>query len=92
MKTGALVTQALSIVFGIIAAAFWFCSARIHIPDHIPPSVDTGMGVSVNKALMELGPALQRQSKFSAIAAVFTGLSSILSAISMFLLLLSPTN
>jgi hypothetical protein len=66
----------ISIISALLAAAFWFWSAAIKLPKEITSGYG-GSGGSVQK----LGDQLRFQSRLSAAAAVFAGLSALSQAI-----------
>lgn len=65
-------TTVIALVAGILAAAFWFWSASISIP---------GIALTFDADFSPLTNALRWQSRLSALAAVFTGVSVICQAI-----------
>jgi hypothetical protein len=65
-----------SIVSAVLAAVFWFWSATIRLPKEIT----SGYG-GVGGSAQTLGDKLRLQSRLSAVAASFAGLSALLQAI-----------
>ena len=79
--------QLLSAGFAIAAAWFWWKSARVEVPAEFPPSVGYsmvgGMTKTQNEGLEKLGPALYKQSLWSAKAAGLAGASALIQSITI---------
>lgn len=91
--------QILSITTAVAAAIFWFLSAVVRTPKsfavHVVraegpmgqpmggPVGGTYVGQAYSNDFLELASALKRQSRLSALAAVFAGVSAGLQAASM---------
>ncbi|MGZ4924199.1 MAG: hypothetical protein ACXV5H_09640 [Halobacteriota archaeon] len=87
-----------SVVFAVIAAILWLKSAMVKTPSSFPihviqpdsfsrpfgePLGGTYVGHGHSPALNELGEALCRQSKWSAVAAVFAAISALCQALAI---------
>jgi len=90
--------QWVSALCALVAAGFWLKSARIRTPSSFPISVvrpdsfglplgeplgATYVGFGHSPAMNELGEALRKQSKWSAIAALAAAFSAACQAVSM---------
>lgn len=89
----------LTAIFAFVAAILWFLSAKIktpnsfsiHVvkPDEMPlggnPMGGTYQGHAYSSDLIKLAESLSQQSKLSAWAAIFAGLSAIIQTISILL-------
>ena len=79
MKT---IFEIFSASSGFIAAFFWFKSARIKIPNSSAHLVVSSISIPTDD---DLPDALRKQSKLSAIAAIFAGVSIIFQSITLIL-------
>ncbi|MCW5691613.1 MAG: hypothetical protein KIT48_04550 [Pseudolabrys sp.] len=69
--------QWASTISALLAAGFWFWSATIKLPKEI----NSGYG-GVGGSVQTLGDKLRFQSRLSAMAAVFAGISALTQALS----------
>ena len=79
-----ILLQVLCALFGFLAAFFWLKSAIIKIPNAAVQYVipESNFGVPTNHNMQN---ALKKQSKLSAIAAIFAGVSAICQSIALIL-------
>lgn len=68
----------LSVLAALFAAAFWFASAAVRLPGKITVGYG-GSGGSVQ----ELGDAVRRQSRLSALGAVSAGIAALCQAVAL---------
>jgi hypothetical protein len=71
----------------LLAAWYWYKSAHVLITTTFGIAVPATYGIQIGKSreLDELAEALRVQSKFSSIAAMWAGLSGVLSAVAVIL-------
>lgn len=74
--TGTELANWITIVSGLVAAGFWLWSARVRVPDYVETTVNEPGSIPW---------IIKRQSRLSAVAAIFTAISVLAQAAAAFL-------